>query len=193
MTFSKRERLLLVAVAAVLCVLALDVYVLTPFAEERAVTRDKHAGLQGKLAQATGLLRRRRVLGRKWSQMLADGLQGDPAEAESKLLWSLRDWSGQAGVRLSSLRPERSSEETTLPVISVDMTGTGSMQAVSRLLWQVETAPLLVRITMLQLGSRKDGADDLSIHLKVTTLYAPEAPASGRPEPPAPRRGGGAS
>ena len=193
MTFTKRERLLLAAAGAVLCILALDVYVLTPFLEERAATQDKHAKLQGQLAQATGLLRRRRVLGRKWNQMLAGGLQGDPAEAESKLLRSLRDWCGQAGVRLSSLRPERSAEETTLPVISVDMTGTGPMEGVSRLLWRIETARLPVRISMLQLGSRKDGADDLSIHLRVSTLYAPGVPASPRREPPADRRGGGAS
>lgn len=178
MVFTKREKIIIAATIAVLCVLVLDVYVLTPLLDERAAVKAQKQRLQGKFAQATALLKRRQVLGRKWHRMLADGMTRDPAEAESRLLRSLRDWCADARMELSSLRPERSTEKSQLSEVIVHAAGTGSMAAVSRLLWRIETARIPVKVKMLQLGSRKDGTDDLSLHLRVSTLYAPTGPTT---------------
>ncbi|HUT59797.1 MAG TPA: hypothetical protein VNA25_18270 [Phycisphaerae bacterium] len=176
MVFTKREKIIIAATVAVLCLLVLDFYVLTPLLKERDAVKDAKARLLARFAQAKSLLDRRHVLGPKWRSMIADGLKGDPAEAESQLLRSLRNWSSEAGVKLSSLRPERSTEKTQLPEAVVHAAGTGSMSAVSRLLWRIETANIPVKVRMVQVGSRKDGTDDLSLHVKVSTLYSPGAP-----------------
>jgi len=188
MAFTQREKMIIAATLAALCLLGLDVYVLTPLLDRRAATTAQRARLLAKLAQARSLLNRRRRLERTWRDMLASGMNRDPAEAESQLLRSLRDWSAKADVTLSSLRPERSAEKTELCEIIVHAAGTGSMAAVSRLVWQIETAPIPVKVKMLQLGSRKDGMDDLSLHLKASMLYLPESSASlaeaiSRPRP----------
>lgn len=120
--------------------------------------------------------------------MLDGGMRRDPAEAESQILRSLRNWSAEARVALSSQRPERSAEKSELPEITVHVAGTGSMATVSRLLWLIETVRVPIKIEMLQLGSRKDGTDDLSLHLKVSTLYVP----SESPSPKGLARGNGA-
>ena len=180
MVFTRREKIIIAATIAVLCLLVLDVYVLTPLWKERAAVKDNRQRLLARFAQARSLLERRQVLGPKWRGMLADGLQRDPAEAESQLLRSLRNWCAEAGVRLSSLRPERSTEKTQLPEATVHAAGTGSMSAVSRLLWRIETARIPVKIRMLQVGSRKEGTDDLSLHVKVSTLYCPDGPGLQR-------------
>ena len=193
MVFTNREKIIIAATLAVLCVLVLDVYVLTPLLNERAAVKAERSRLLSKMAQARGLLKRRLVLGRKWDAMLADGgMRGDPAAAESQLLRSLRDWSAQAGLRLSSLRPERSTDKTRLPEITVHAAATGSMSGISRLLWRIETARIPVRVKAIQLGSRKEGADDLSLHVKVSTLYAPPKgtwPAKAAGRSPIPRGG----
>jgi hypothetical protein len=143
------------------------------------------------MENARSLLKRRRVQGRRWQRMLDGGMKRGPAEAESQLLRSLRDWAAEARLRLSSLRPERSLEETELPEITVHAAGTGSMAAVTRLLWRVQTARIPAKIKLLQLGSRRDGTDDLSLHLKVSTLYFPAAPAPSRQVAGAAPRPGG--
>ena len=178
MVFTKREKTILAATIAALCLLVLDFYVLTPLLKERADVQADKAQLVAKMDQARILLKRRRLLGPKWNGMLAGGMKNDPAEAESQLLRSLRDWSAEVGVRLSSLRPERSTEKLTLPEITVHAAGTGSMDAVSRLLWRIETARIPVKVRMLQLGSRKDGTDYLALHLRLSTLYCPPGLAS---------------
>ena len=176
MAFSKREKNLLAATLAVLCVLSLDLYVLTPLLDRRAEARARRENLTVKTAHAGSLLQRSRLLGRTWRRMLAQGMKSDPAATESQILRSLRNWSADVGLRLSSLRPERSTEATELPEITVHLAGTGTMAAVSRLLLRIEEAKIPARIKMLQIGSRKDGTDDLSLHLKVSTLYCPATP-----------------
>ncbi|HUS90905.1 MAG TPA: GspMb/PilO family protein [Phycisphaerae bacterium] len=188
MAFTQREKLILSAAIAAFGLLVLDYYVLGPLLEQRAAVGAERAKLDGEFAQARSLLERRRLLGRKWQQMLADGLQRDPAEAEGQMLRRLRDWSAEAGVRLSSLRPERSTEKTRLPEVTIHAAATGPLASVVRLLNRIETARVPVRIRMLQLGSRKDGTDDLSLHLRVSTLYEPDqrgATGAAQDRPPA--------
>ena len=186
MVFTKREKTIIAATLAALCLLVLDVYVLTPLLTERAAVKANMEQRVAELDTAGSLLQRRRLLGPKWQGMLVGGMKRDPTEAESQLLRSLRDWSAEVGVKLS-LRPERSTAKSELPEIIVHTTGTGSMAAVSRLLWRVETAAIPVQVKMLQLGSRKQGTDDLSLHLRVSTLYSPpgadsaQQAARGRP------------
>jgi hypothetical protein len=179
MVFTKREKAIIAATIAAVCLLVLDLYVLTPLLNERAAVKDNEARLVAELEQAASLFKRRQLLGPRWQGMLAGGMKPDPAEAESQLLRSLRDWSAETGVRLSSLRPERSAEKLELPEIIVHAAGTGRMSAVSRLLWRIETARIPVKVKMLQLGSRKDGTDDLSLHLKLSTLYRPPGAVAG--------------
>ena len=188
MVFSKREKIIVAAAVAVLGVLVLDLYVLTPLMDEWGAVKVRRDRLVAKTAQAGSLLRRRRLLGRTWRRMLAEGMTPDPAAAESQVLRSLRNWSADTGLRLSSLRPERSTEDSKLPEITVHAAGTGSMASVSRFLWRIETAKSPVKIKMLQLGSRRDGTDSLSLHLKVSTLYSP--PGSPSPKKPAARTRG---
>jgi hypothetical protein len=178
MVFTQREKIILAATIAVLCVLALDVYVLTPLLDEHSALEARRGHLTTRMARAGSVLNRRRLLQQKWRAMVAGGLKRDPAEAESQLLRLLRDWSSDSGLRLAALRLERSTEKTELPEITVHASGTGSMSAVSRLLWRIEKSKAPVKISMVQLGSRKDGTDDLSLHVKVSTLYWPTAQAA---------------
>jgi hypothetical protein len=46
-------------------------------------------------------------------------------------------------------------------------------------------------VKMLQLGSRKQGTDDLSLHLRVSTLYCPPGAASAQPTARGRPAGGG--
>jgi hypothetical protein len=65
------------------------------------------------------------------------------------------------------------------------------MYAVSRFLWRVETAKVPIRVKEMQLGSRKEGADDLTLTLRLSTLYqAPQPILPTEAAAPAPAEGG---
>ncbi len=178
MVFSKREKLILWLTIAALAALVLDRYALTPLLDARAALAARKAGLTAKKIEADNLIARRDRLAGTWENMLADGMKDNASEAESQALRALRDWSALARLRLTELRPERSSGKEALPQITIHFTGLGSMEDVRQMLCRIKTAAIPMKITMLQLGSRRGGTDDLSLQLKVSTLYTPPGPVS---------------
>ncbi len=188
MIFSKRERLIMVLTLAAVSILVLDSYLLTPLLDGRSSLQARKARLQGDMEQADRLLTRRQQVDQRWRQMLTGSLKRDPGEAESQILHALRDWSEQTGLNLSSIRPERSTEKTDVREITFHISGSGSMNSISRFVWCLETAEIPIKVKVLSFGSRKEGIDDLSLQLRFSTLYlATEAPslveASARNDP----------
>ena len=60
------------------------------------------------------------------------------------------------------------------------------MRAVTGFLWRLENASFPVRVAELQIGTRKEGADDLSLQLRISALCRAEettAPDTVRAEP----------
>jgi len=180
MILSKRERFIIAATLIVVAAAVLYLYVLTPLDDSRKALEDRKEGLLNELERARTLLARKREIEPKWKQMTAGGLKSDPTEAESLILHAVQDWAREAGLKLASLKPERLLEKKSLHEISFKATGTGSMNAVTKFLWQLETAKVPVRVKDLQLGTRKEGTDDLTLQLRLSTLYQlvqPPAPS----------------
>ncbi len=183
MKLSKRETYIAAAAVAAVVLLGLDRYALTPVLESGAALEAEKERLVQELESAQRLFERRRMLGRRWDELTAGGLTDDPEEAESLVLHAMRDWADEAGLVLSSLKPERQDTDGKVREITVVAAGRGRMRAVARFLWQAETSTLPLRIREVPVGSRKEGTDDLSLQLRASTLYleegAPAAPADG--------------
>jgi len=179
MILSKRERLIMVLTLAAVSILVLDHYVLTPLLDGRSSLQARKARLQGDMEQADRLFTRRQHVDQRWRQMLTGSLKRDPGEAESQILRALGNWSEQTGLNLSSIRPERSTEKIDVREIIFHISGSGSMNSISRFVWCLETAEIPIKVKVLSLGSRKEGTDDLSLQLRFSTLYlAVQAPSA---------------
>jgi Tfp pilus assembly protein PilO len=183
MFLSRRERLIITVTLVVVALLVLDSYVVTPLREccDRVAARKE--SLLAEMKRGHDLLARKREIGAKWREMIASGLKRDPAEAESQILHAVGDWAKDAGLKLSSVKPERQPDKRKLQEISFQASGTGSMNAISRFMWRLETSKVPIRVKDFQLGARREGTDDLTLQLRLSTLYqAPEPPASPTPE-----------
>lgn len=185
MTSSGRERIVFLILAVALVALALDRWALTPLLDRGQEAETRRTLLLNEMATAESLLTRRRALEPRWRQMLAGSMKRDPAEAESQVLHALGSWAADAGFNIVSLKPERSTKETLLPEIDVRAAGTGSMAAVSRFLWHLEMADIPLKVKTVQVASRKEGSDDLSVQLQISTLYLSDQPKA---KPKAPKR-----
>ena len=191
MILSKRERLIIAVAAIVVALLVLNYYVVTPLLDARAAAEARKEHMLGEMDRAAQLLALERRVAPQWKEMTATGLKRDPAEAERQILHAVQNWFREAGLKLASLKPERLTEKKTLQEISVQATGTGSMNAVARFLWQVETAKVPIRVKELQLGTRKEGTDDLTLQLRFSTVYQPaHLPVSSEAGPAAGSTGG---
>ena len=178
MILSRRERLIIAATLIAVAALVLDRYAVTPLLDARDAAEVQKQSLLDEMDRGQAMLASEREIGSKWQKMVAAGLKQDPTEAESQVLHAVGDWAMEAGLRLSSLKPDRVPEKKHLQEINFQATGTGSMNAVARFLWRVETAGIPIRLKELQLGSRKEGTDDLTLQLRLSTIYQAGQPAA---------------
>jgi hypothetical protein len=170
---SKRERYIAIGAVAAAVLLGLDSYVLTPYFDQRSAIASEREQTIRRLSEADSLFGRQRRLQGIWTDIQRGGLKGNPSQAESQALQAVLDWAKASGVELAALKPERTTQEGKFQVISFSVTGTGSMAAVSRLLWSLESATIPVRVNDMQITPRKEATDDLSVRLSVSTLCMP--------------------
>jgi hypothetical protein len=172
---SKRERLIAICVAAAILILLLNHFVIDPYRTERTRIATESAKAKADLDDAKILFAREARLKRIWAEMQNGGLKVDASDAESLTLNALLEWSTNSRVLLPAIRRERPAPEGKFQVIGFDVSGTGSMPEVSRLLWAIETASIPVRINEMQITSQKEGTDNLQVRLSVSALCLPPA------------------
>lgn len=179
MILSKRERLVFICTVMVIALLGVYHYVLTPLLDYRSKLESDLVVAQGKLKHDESLKQASSRLRARWADMLKAGMNADGPSAENQVLHSVRDWALEAGVSLPLLKPERTDKlekQKEFRIKTFRVTGTGSMKAISRFLWRIQTAKLPVRITDMTLTPKKEGTDDLSLDLGLSTLYLSNEP-----------------
>jgi Tfp pilus assembly protein PilO len=168
---SKREWYILVAAVTSIVLLVGDRYVLKPALARLAQAKAQKRSLLDETAQAKSLFERRRLMEQKWQTMISGGLEDDASKTESRILHALRQWADDHGLMLSSIKPERVSGQGSLREITFLLAGTGTMSSVSQFLWQIEKAAVPIKILNLQLGSRNEQGDDMSLQLRLSAIY----------------------
>jgi hypothetical protein len=184
MVLSKRERYIAFATAAVVGILALDRFMVTPLMAQREELDKQIAEQHDKLYTDQKLFKKSREMTRDWAKISSGALKQNSNEAESQALNSLQNWAQDSGIAQWSVRAEGAVKEKDFNKNTYRATGTGGMSQIARFLWRIQTAPIPVRINDLSLTARKDGTDDLSLQVGFSTIYVmpdPNRPA-GNPQ-----------
>ena len=169
MVLSKRERMILIVTIIAVVMLIGDKFIVGPIIERREEVKARKLELQAELQNAQLLFTRQKLMERKWKMLLSDGLRND-AEAESKIARALDEWSKQAMLTLSSVKPERVASDKGLKEMTFVVAGMGTLEAVSRFLWQIETVSMPIKIMDMQVGSTNDTGQSMSLQLRLSAL-----------------------
>jgi hypothetical protein len=168
---SKRERYIAIGVGVAVGVLALNSVALTPYLDARTKIADDLAATNQKLADSDGLFNRQRALRPVWEKIEHAGLMTDAGDATIQARQAILDWVDGAGLFVAHFQLEpRSSQSGQFQVIIFHITVNGPLYAISRLLWSTETAEIPLRVNEMQISPRKEGTDDLSVQLTISTL-----------------------
>lgn len=188
MTLQRREKLLAVATGIAVLVLMVDAFVVRPVAEAYQQLDQRRVAALDELREARSLMQARRGAQQRWREMAAGGLSADASVAESQVLHAMRSWSAEAGLNLASMQPERRAatgpaatagfetdrhrerDRETLREIDIAARASGSLEAVARFLYEIQTANVPIRVRRLRLSQRgEDGR--LSVELRTSTVY----------------------
>jgi Tfp pilus assembly protein PilO len=170
MVLSKRERIIFAVTLVCVGLLIISEFVVDPVLARLDEMETQRRQLRDELEEAQFLLANHGAMQRKWRALVSDGLRSD-AEAESKVLTALREWSGNAGLALSSIKPDRIASDKGLQEMIFTVAGKGTLESVSRFLWQIETAALPVKVRDIQLGSGSESEGTMSLQLHLSALY----------------------
>lgn len=173
MKSSREQWLLILAGLAVVVYLGYQ-FVLGPLLQNRASLLERQATLQAKLDHAHQLIRSSQTAGRTLEQWRLMGMNQDASGSESQLLHAMRGWSQDSRLSLLSIRPDRASSNLGLEELSFQTSGDGGMRAVSMFLHRLEMANLPVRVRELHLATRTEATDDLSMQLRISSLWEPK-------------------
>ena len=136
------------------------------------------------VAKAKNLLAEKQQRERKNKTLRTEDLQSD-AEAESRVAQALVKWSDDARLMLTSVKPDRMAGDKGLKEIVFVVAGKGSLDSVAWFLYQVETSELPLKVKYMQLGSTSESGDNMSMELRLSTLYvAAEEKSSSKQSQP---------
>jgi type II secretory pathway pseudopilin PulG len=184
MVLSKRERILALATLLVLGTLMVNSLILDPLFSRRQQAANERIDLEAQLADAQNTFDRRKLLERRWKTVL-EGMRSD-TDAESRVTKALNEWSRQTRLTLTSIKPERTTADKGMREITFVVAGRGSLEAVASFLHKVETAELPVKLTTMTVGSTSESGDNMSLQLRLSTVYFGSSPSSEQPTQPKP-------
>jgi len=170
---SKREKNIGLGVIGAVALWGLIDLVIEPYFDQLGAISDQQASARQQVSSADQLFDRQKQLQKVWQDIRQGGLKSDATRAESEAHHALLDWAQAAGVNIVSLKPERPMQEGKFQVINFNVSGTGTMASCARLVWALETAKIPMRIDELQMGTRREGTDDLTLRFSLSTICMP--------------------
>jgi hypothetical protein len=185
MVLSKRERILAMAMIVVVGGLALNTFIVNPLSASREATANEKAELEAQVADAQNVFAKKKNLERRWKSLLSEGSQGDTG-SESRIARALTEWSRQTRLNVTSVKPDQTTTEKGMTETTFVLAGQGSLDAVASFLYRVETSELPIKVVDMQLGSRSESGDSMSLQLRLSAVSL--SSASKTPEKPSPQQ-----
>jgi Tfp pilus assembly protein PilO len=172
MALSNREQKIMILAVAAIVILMGDKYVLQPLLETREETSEMKRSLKSQLDEANEVIKREKVQKSRWDNMLNSGLSYDNELTEQRVIRFIKDSSSNSRFSLNSIQPEHQAKKEKFGQIDFLVSGTGSMESVTRLLWLIETSNTVpVRIESMTLGANNDDAQVMSLQLNLSSIY----------------------
>lgn len=170
MNLNKRQQLLAIAAIVMVGLFLADKLVFTPLTRSWDDRSKRIAKLKEQVRDGAETVKRERALHEQWDNMRTNTLAGAKPEAESQMLKAFERWSQAGGVSVSSIRPQWKEAEDDYKSLECRADVAGSLQAITRFLFQIERDPLGVKVDSLELTARNNEAAQLALVLQVSGL-----------------------
>jgi hypothetical protein len=166
-----RQRILMIGAGAAVALLILDSILFTPLTKMWQTHSAEISRLQKNVAEGRSLIARAGQLDRVWADMQTNALPKDAAQGEQEVISAFDRWGRANNIELSSIRPQwkrGATDRYSLLECRVDATGT--IPTLSRFIYELERSPLALRVDSVELSSRDDGGQRLTLGLIVSGL-----------------------
>jgi hypothetical protein len=165
---NRQQVLIFVALGALLFFVG-DQLIFEPLLNGWHARSKRIAELQKNIHEGEIMLKRENIIRDHWTQMRTNTLSANPSIAQGEVLKAFEQWSKDSGVKIGSIKPQwkRSDEFTTLECRA---NASGDMRALSKFLYDAEKDHLAVKVDSVEISSRDNNGQQLSLVLQVSGL-----------------------
>src|SRR5205814_3434262 len=116
------------------------------------------------------LLERERSIRSRWENMRTNTLPGDTSAAESLVLKAFDHWSQESRISITSIKPQWKHNADEYMTLECRVDAFGNLPTLTRFLYDVEKDPLALRVDAVEITTRDNDGQQLSLALQVSGL-----------------------
>jgi len=172
-----RQQFLAVAAIAGVAFLVSDKVLFGPLWNGWKARSTRIADLKKSVNQGSLLVQRENAIRSRWDSMRTNTLPDNISAAENEVLQAFERWSQDSRISISSIKPQWKRAGEDYMTLECRADAFGSMQTLTRFLYDVEKDPLALKVDSVEITSRDNDGQQLSLALQVSGLLLnPEAP-----------------
>jgi hypothetical protein len=176
----KRQRWLILLAGGGLLLLVLDRMVFTPLGNVWQEHAAEIQQLKGAVASGRGVIARGAQTRRVWAEIQSGALPKDQAQSEHDMISAFESWGRTSSVEIGSIKPLWKHGATDgYSLLECRLDATGTLPSLTRFLYELEKSLLPLRADSVEVISRDDTGQRLTLSLIVTGLRA--APLESKP------------
>ena len=170
MKIKNRQQLLTLAAIIVVALFAADKLLLTPLGSFWSARSKQISTLRKKVEEGRQLIRRDESLRSRWNQMRTNTLPNSESLAEQQLLKALDRWAQESRISITSFGHQLKHDSDDFMTVQCRVEASGSMEKISRFLYDLEKEPLALRLETVEVSSRDSEGQQLSLGLQISGL-----------------------
>ena len=179
LTANNRQQWLMILAGAAVALLVLDSLVFTPLTKAWQTRSAEIARLKKNVAEGRGLIERGPRMQQLWAEWQKLALPKDAAKSEQDVVSAFDRWGRATNVELGSIKPQWKRGLTrNYSQLECRVDATGTISSLTRFLYEVEKSPLPFRVDSVELTSRDEFGQKLTLGLLVSGLRL--TPLEGR-------------
>jgi hypothetical protein len=165
-----RQQLLAIIAGLAIALFFADRFVITPLTKTWKAHNDKIDELNKPLAQGEILVDRADRIRESWDNMRTNTLPINLSAAENNVLKAFDRWKERSGMTISSIKPQWKRTAEDYMVLECRADGFGTIDSISRFLYEMEKDPLALRVDSVEINARDNNGQQLALGLQVSGL-----------------------
>ena len=170
MKIDNRQQLLLVVTLAVLAFFVGDKLLFTPLSRLWTRRAEQVVKLRKQIDRGNRLIANEQRLRARWSAMLTNTLPNDQSLAQEHVLKAVEDWSQESGVSMNGFTTQWKIDSDDYRTLVCRVDTSGSLWALGRFLYNLESGPVALKLESLDLGSKDNSGQQLNLGLQLSGL-----------------------
>jgi Tfp pilus assembly protein PilO len=170
MNLKNRQHLLIVLAVMVVGLFAGDRLLLTPLTASWKARNARITELKAKVAEGNQVLKVERNLVETWERMRTNALPTETSRSEEKVLQAFDRWSRDSRINVLAINPQWKKDSDHYKSLECRVEASGTLSAISRFLYEVEKDPMPLKIQLLDLASKDNDGQQITLGLQVSAL-----------------------